>query len=200
MWEATLSRYPLFDESYREHLNSVIYDQFVNREIGAETPEQFFVFLRRRLNRKMPVFNRMYVASMREIDPLATIDMTTEGETTGRVESSGKTDSKTDSVADNKSRSVASNNPQMRLATNGDYASGMSDTYGEATNAAESTAEEVSASESDGHSTSRVKGYTGSPSALIAEHIDSLVNVDELVLESLEPCFMQMWNTSHSYT
>ena len=52
----------------------------------------------------------------------------------------------------------------------------------------------------DEQTTTLVTGRTGSIMALIAEYRDSLVSADRLVLNSLEPLFMQLFSNNDGYT
>lgn len=200
IWETETSRYPIFSEAYREHLNTVILEHYINREIAHENTEQFFLSFRRKMRINMPQFNKMYLAQLKNVDPLLTMDIETDSEAKGLSDSKASSISESESTAENKSRGVTSANPQMRLATNGDYASGMSDSTGEATSLATGNQNDSSVTENESTSKSRVKGFSGAASELIANYIDSLVNVDELIIESLAPCFFGLWNTSHAYT
>lgn len=67
-----LDEYPIFDESYRNSLNEKILEHYWFREIGAETPDRFNFYLRRRMNEIMPYYNQLYISQMIEFDPLAT--------------------------------------------------------------------------------------------------------------------------------
>lgn len=195
-----MAEFPLFSESYREHLVTVIEEHFLNREIGEESPDLFLLSVRRRLRRKMPLLNKMYVQSVRDIDPLITTDMFTESENESDSNSTSTSDGTTETTAENKSRGVASNNPNVRLAAGQDYASSMSDSTGKADSLAEVKQSDTNVSEGSSVSRSTMRGTNGSPADLIARYFDVLVNVDDMVLQELSICFMQMWNTSHSYS
>lgn len=57
-----LSSYPIFDESYRVHLNDKIIDHFYFQEIGFETPAMFARMMKRTMNEVMPKYNALYEA------------------------------------------------------------------------------------------------------------------------------------------
>lgn len=58
-WQKELGEgtYPIWDETMREWLNEQIYLNFQYREIGQETPESFFRWMRIKMNQIMPVLN-----------------------------------------------------------------------------------------------------------------------------------------------
>lgn len=57
-----LRDYPIYEESYRNTLNTKILNHYLMREIGAETPELFKVFLNNTMNEIMPKYNLLYQA------------------------------------------------------------------------------------------------------------------------------------------
>lgn len=145
----------------------------------------------------------------------------------------GSSKGNTTSTADAKSRAVASQLPQTRLAGNEDYATSATDTvsHNEGTGSsstsdrrdgtADSTSHVGVVGSSEGQSSSqdskdgrqetsgesaregsskqRISGYHGHSAALIAAWRETFVNVDMMVIESLEPLFMQIWNTDDEY-
>lgn len=72
--ELGLKDYPIFNEDYRETLNSKIIEHYYFREIGFETIGLFKRFLNRTMNEIMPYYNQLYESQMLKIDPLKTID------------------------------------------------------------------------------------------------------------------------------
>ena len=68
--------FPLFDETYREILESKILNHFYLREIGAETPELFLYYLNRELMDQAPYFNELYNSTLFEFNPLYTVNKT----------------------------------------------------------------------------------------------------------------------------
>lgn len=52
--------YPIFDEDYRNVLETKIIDYYYFREIGLETVGQFKHFLKSKMNRIMPYYNQLY--------------------------------------------------------------------------------------------------------------------------------------------
>ena len=65
-----LSDYPIFDESYRQHLNDKIIRHFYFREIGFETAAQFAFFMRRTMHEVMPYYNQLYESNNLITDPI----------------------------------------------------------------------------------------------------------------------------------
>lgn len=66
-----MSNYPLYDESYRNTLNSKIINHFLYDEIGFETPHLFNHYLKIKLDEIMDKYNLLYKSKLLELDPLS---------------------------------------------------------------------------------------------------------------------------------
>lgn len=188
-----LNGYPIFNEDYRERLNGLIIDRYVNREIGMETVPMFRLSLRRHMNEHMPYFNRMYEADLLNIDPLSTVDMRTVADATADQTGKALSKSATESETGSSTRSVFSELPQTMLAGNEDYATNATDANGKTVVSGAGTDESENETTSKQRSDNRVTGYQGHAAALLADYRDTLTNVDTLLLDNMEPLFMGIW-------
>lgn len=68
----SFGNYPIFDEEYRQALESKIVDHYYFNEIGAETADRFSFYLRRKMREIMPYYNQLYQSTLLEFDPLVT--------------------------------------------------------------------------------------------------------------------------------
>ena len=193
-----LVEYPIFDEAYRVTLNKHIYDQFRHREIGMETASMFELALRRKMNQIMPVYNQHYLISLQAagVDPLQTMSMKNSSATKGNTSSTGESTNKSNSDA--KSRAVASEFPQQRLAGNKDYATNAQDNISDSQ--ANGSGTEKSNLVQDGKTDGTVTGSQGQTSMLLFQHRQTLVNVDLMVLNELEELFMAVWSNGDEFT
>lgn len=66
--------YPIFDENYREVLETKIIKHFYLREIGTETVGVFKFLLNRKMNEIMPLYNQYYESALLEFNPLHDMD------------------------------------------------------------------------------------------------------------------------------
>lgn len=66
--------YPLFDENYRNALNSKILKHFFTREICEETVALWKLRLNNLLNEIMPYYNKLYESNLIKFDPLIDSD------------------------------------------------------------------------------------------------------------------------------
>ena len=67
--------YPIFDENYREHLESKIISHFYTREIGLETVGLFKHHLKNKMREIMPYYNQMYLSEKLKFDPFMNTEM-----------------------------------------------------------------------------------------------------------------------------
>lgn len=77
--------FPIFDEEYREVLETKILRHYYTREIGCETYGLWKLRLQTKLNEIMPYYNKLYESELLKYDPLRDVDMTTQhtGQKTG---------------------------------------------------------------------------------------------------------------------
>ncbi len=74
-----LADYPIFDEAYRDPLNTLIIDHFMMYEIGQETEEQFYFALKSKMWEIMPRMNVLLRSrDGLDYDPLKDHDYTIE--------------------------------------------------------------------------------------------------------------------------
>jgi hypothetical protein len=197
--------YPIFDESYRSVLNARILDHFRFREIGFETPGLFKYWLNVTMREKMPVLNQYYLNARLEFNPLHAVNLTetSKREVTGSSVSDGTSSSNTESNTDTDNRDVRSDTPQGLLsledmedpvnkyATQADIGKTASTSTG--TGATTARSENTLNNVDDYLKTLVGSNGNKSQSELILEHRKTFINVDEMVFQALESCFMQVW-------
>lgn len=133
--------YPIFDEKYREILETKILKRYYTREIGEETVGLWKLRLDTRLNEIMPYYNKLYDAELIKINPLYTTDLkrtkNIEGNTdkNNRVDSEGKTtNDKTENVVGSDKKTgtedtTGSNNGTLYTENNKDNSASSMDIY-----------------------------------------------------------------------
>lgn len=70
--------FPIFDESYRTHLEMMILRRYYTREICTKAVGRWKMFLEQRLNEIMPKYNPMYKAMLADFNPFYDVDYTDE--------------------------------------------------------------------------------------------------------------------------
>lgn len=203
-WRAVgLDSYPIFEESHRAKLNSMICDHFYMREIGAETVALFRLFVRRTMNEIMPYYNELYLAATKLTDPLNEIDMSyTEGwgedstsDSTSNSQSSGNvgTESSSNSIFSDTPMSMVQDDGGTLIengnyATNATYDKSSTDQTSQSSNDVTSNRKDTSAGSRDRTET----GHRTSQAELVSQWRRAILNVDREIVESpeLSECFL----------
>jgi hypothetical protein len=99
--------YPIFDESYRQVLETKILKHYYTREICEESIGLWKLRLDTRMNEIMPYYNQLYKSELLSFNPLYDVDLktvsnkvgntdnTADGTTNGKTTNSGKSESTT---------------------------------------------------------------------------------------------------------
>lgn len=208
--------FPIFDEAYRNVLARKILKHFYTREIGEETVGLWKLRLDTKLNEVMPFFNKLYLSELLEFNPLYTTDLTRKKDNTIDNDSNGTVESENHSTSEssgtgegenhNKSVDKFSETPQGALTNveNGTYLTNARITEDDATSASSTSNSSTTdgsgsvSSESKSFTTEdyleHVVGFDGrSGSKLLKEYRETFLNIDMMVIEELEPLFMQLW-------
>lgn len=212
--------YPIFDTAYKSILETKILKHFYTREISEETFGLWKLRLNTKMNEIMPYFNKFYLSEKMKLEPFKTHDLNRtykkEGDTNDKTTSQGltnslaatNTSSNAQTVTNDEQKNRYSDTPQGGLSdvendryltnatidnrdatvnsTKGDY----SNTNGNVTTQ-ESSNKKIESIEDYIES---VTGFEGiNQSELLMKYRDSFINVDMMVIQSLEPLFFQMW-------
>ena len=114
--------YPIFDDEYKEPLESKILSHFYTREIGSETYGLWHLRLKNKMREIMPYYNKLYESELLQYNPLD--DTNYYEEETGNLSTSGTS-------SDNTSGNVTENTEGSKTGTT----SGQSDMDGTITDA-----------------------------------------------------------------
>lgn len=98
--------FPIFDESYRNVLETKILKHYYTREIGLETVGLWKLKLDTKLNEIMPFYNQLYKSELLEFNPFYDVDLTRDHnlkkeETTKQDATEKGTTEKTGNIDDN---------------------------------------------------------------------------------------------------
>ena len=211
----------IFDESYRPVLEKKILRHFYFREIGFETVGLWKFKLNATLNEIMPKYNKLYRLESYNFNPLWDTDITQNyGGNEWKVRdtdnthqdntSSTQTKAGQDSTRQvNNEWSYYSDTPQgsvsrlddltyLTNATHDTADDTATTTYGHTvtgsgnTNGTDNTDETI-------HTTNdyvkRISGKQGTITygKVVQDYVNSLLNIDAMIIAELEPLFMQLW-------
>lgn len=189
-------KYPIFDEVYREVLESNIINHYYFSEIGFETIAQFKHFLKTRMNIIMPYYNQLY-----ETEKLITKDdyniNLNSVETHNRtVDHTSNESSHSDTTANetNTDKNIFSDTPQAKLQGL-DYATSLNDRDGssEVTSTGDGTTD-VTGKTTE---TTEIKltggGGVRYNSDVLMEWRKTFINIDKMIIGELQDLFMNIY-------
>ena len=184
--------YPIFDENYRPILETKILKHYYTREIGEETVGLWKLRLNTRMNEIMPYYNKLYESELIEFDPMSNFNFNRES--TRNIEGGGENTSESGTTSETTNWDKYNDTPQ------GSVGNLDSDSY--LTNARKITNSNEDATENSATNTysntdeyvERLTGYSGvSPSKMLKEYRDILLNIDVMIIEELKDLFIQLW-------
>lgn len=183
-------------------LNRLIIDHYWHREIGFESEDMFRFYLNKKLREIMPYYNQLLRSETIAFDPFQTQDTSHTTESTEQVadtrhetqESTSNTE--TDSVG----RAVSSQFPQNMLAGNGDYASSGADNNSQVKGSSDTsgTGDTSRQVNTGGTVSMHTTGSQGHTAALLMQYRRSFLNVAMMIVNDLEPLFMQVLDNNDS--
>lgn len=198
-----LDKYPIFDETYRRHLNNKILHHYWMQEIGFETAELFKRYLNDTLNEIMPYYNQLYRSELLEFNPLYNVDKTETGQTilNGNTDTTNSSDDSGHGKVKTDNTNVYSDTPQGQLT--------IGNIKGNVYATTASIDDDQNESWTEGHAstTGNVKtddvtdflrhivGKEGSASysKLLQEYRETFLNIDMMIIRDLRDLFMQIY-------
>ena len=185
--------YPIFDESYREVLETKILKHYYTREIGLETYGLWKLKLDTRLNEIMPYYNQLYKSALLEFNPFYDVDVTR----TRKGKNDGTRDEIGEQIGELRGtvKDAYSDTPQGALTglENGEYMSSAKLSNGENNSSSNSTLKSTSHSTDEYLETVIGKQGTGDYSTLLKKYRETFLNIDMLVINELSDLFMLLW-------
>lgn len=164
--------FPIFDESYRNVLETKILKHYYTREIGLETYGLWKLKLDTKLNEIMPFYNQLYKSALLEFNPLYEIDYSK----TGNRDSSGTRDN-TENNSESYDESIDYNESHEESTTNSNDGTLTKGTTTTTTNYYSDTPQGTISNVIDGtyltNATYNVAGNTGSDNTSNNGSVDS---------------------------
>lgn len=164
--------FPIFDESYRNVLETKILKHYYTREIGLETYGLWKLKLDTKLNEIMPFYNQLYKSALLEFNPLYEVDYSK----TGNRDSSGTRDN-TENNSESYDESIDYNESHDESATNSNDGTLTKGTTTTTTNYYSDTPQGAISNVIDGtyltNATYNVVGNTGSDDTSNSGSVDS---------------------------
>lgn len=164
--------FPIFDENYRNVLETKILKHYYTREIGLETYGLWKLKLDTKLNEIMPFYNQLYKSALLEFNPLYEVDYSK----TGNRDSSGTRDN-TENNSESYDESIDTNESHDDSTTNSNDGTLTKGTTTTTTNYFSDTPQGAISNVIDGtyltNATYNVVGNTGSDNTSNSGSVDS---------------------------
>ena len=176
--------FPIFDEAYRKELCVKILRHYWTREIGQETYGAWKIRLETKLCDIMPYYNQLYKSELLEFNPMFDVDITRSSDRTNTGKVTG-----TD-TGESKTTDLFSDTPQngLRDVESGEYLTSANVNNNDYNN------RNTTNSDTQESFWEKVQGRSSrSGSMALIEFRKTFLNIDMLVIEELEPLFMQLW-------
>lgn len=192
---------PIYSESYRAFLMKKILRHFYMREIGQETVGYWKLMLNNKLMEIMPYYNKLYISAAEEMN----IDWAVEHTLTRNLSvtsSSAVTTSIVASVtasatASTNNLSIYSDTPQGQISnlSNNGYMTNATKDDGGSHSSDSSRSSSSNNTQNRGNNTEieTTSGRNKSASFLLKDWRESFTNIDKMILDELEECFMCIW-------
>lgn len=211
----------IFDENYRVTLETKILRHFYTREIGFETFGLWKLKLNTTLAEIMPKYNKLYALENYKFNPLWDTDITHDyggnefkvrdtdnihqDNSTGNQTKTGQDTVRTqedewDYYSDTPQGSVSrlDNLTYLTNATHDTADNTETTTYGNSTATSGNTNGTDNTDETIRTTRDYVKRISGKQGTItygkvVKDYLESLINIDAMILAELEPLFMQLW-------
>lgn len=177
--------YPIFDEAYRNILQTKILKNYYMREIAHETIGLFKMRLDNQLNISMEYYNQLYESAKISIEPLNDYYIKEElgrnGSQTGTVKDVGSSSSN--------GKEIFYQYPQTQLSGNTDYATTMT-TNEDKIGTTNTNTKDLKTTDN------YIKNILGNKlpqSDLLEKYRKTFINIDEQVINSLDNLFFMLW-------
>lgn len=195
-----LDKYPIFDESYRNTLNSNILNHYYENEIGLETPELFKFYLNQKMNEIMPYYNILYTKQKALLNNIENnVNLTETLERTNNTSTNTTTNSQSNSSGTSNNKNLFLDTPQGNTykgtIDDTDYATNV--TFDRNSNLNEITDESTATGDSD-TTENYIKTIIGNNGGrynidLLKDIQNNLINIDLLIINDLNELFMGLF-------
>ena len=200
-----MTDYPIFDENYRNVLNTKILNHYYEREIGFETAPLFRFYLNNKLNEIMDYYNTLYIKQKSLIENIfdnVNIKESFEGNATNKTDTKSNSNSNSNSNSESNNRELYQLTPQGQIkmqdldsdevyATN--YTKNKNNSNSNIIDESSSTGESSATNTNDYIKT--LVGRNGGKYniELLNDLKNNLLNIDMMVIDELDELFMQIF-------
>lgn len=193
-----MTKYPIFDENYRETLNNNILNHYYENEIGFETAPLFRFYLNQRLNEIMPKYNELYKVQKKLIDDNLLLNNVNITESlTGENETQTSSNSNSTNSGSSNNKNLFQDTPQGQISNidleNQNWATNLTLNN----NTSNNTINDISNSTGSG-TNSYIKTIIGNNGSkfnidILNDIKNNLMNIDLMIIDEIYDLFMQIF-------
>ena len=200
-----MTDYPIFDENYRNVLNTKILNHYYEREIGFETAPLFRFYLNNKLNEIMDYYNTLYIKQKSLIDNIfdnVDIKESFKGNATNKTSTKSNSNSNSNSNSESNNRELYQVTPQGQIKMQDlDSDEVYATNYTKNKNNSNSNIIDESSSTGDSSATNTndyIKTLVGRNGGkynieLLNDLKNNLLNIDLMIINELDELFMQIF-------
>lgn len=188
--------YHFDDKEFKKELEQAVIDYYYFYEI-CDMPDRFKHYFKSRWLRMIGGINELYNTTLIKYDILSNYSLTEALEqiSINTRESNKSTDSTGNTQMSSNSTSKSSDYPQQPLA-GGDYLAEESNTVVDSRSSDSANTKENTTAHDESNMTYRktIEGITGtSYPELIAKHRENIINIKQMVIDEMKPCFILVY-------
>lgn len=187
------NKFAIFDENYRSILCTKILKHYYTREISEETTGLWLLRLNQKMSEIMSYYNELYKAWAIDFNPLHDVDIYTTHDLNKQQNTANEQTANTDT--NGVERVLYSDTPQGSLQNveNESYLTNATKDIndGSSKTTIESAQEYTSTDQYLEHVAGKSAGT--SYSKMLNEYRESLINIDLLIINELNPLFFNLW-------
>lgn len=199
--------YPIFEESYRDILETKILKHYYTREIGEETVGLWKLRLDTRMNEIMPYYNQMYKSTLLSFNPLWDTDLNTASNR--KIDETKVDNTKLTRNEDGTGTTHNLHDEKYWDTPQGNLTGFDNNQYMTDRRSAEDNGSYDNHLDTDSNTDftgqlnnvndfwEHVEGKSGgkSYSQMVLEWRETFINIDMMIIEELKDCFMGLWDS-----
>ena len=201
-----MTSYPIFDENYRETLNTNILHHYYENEIGFETAPLFRFYLNQRLNEIMYKYNELYKAQKKLIDEqliFNNVNLTEnlQGSNTNNTTTTGNSTSQSTNSGTSNNKNLFQDTPQGTISNtdinNQTWATNLTLDNNVTNNSINDTSSNSGTANTNA-TNNYIKTIVGNNGGkfnidILNDIKNNLMNIDLMIIDELYDLFMQIF-------
>lgn len=197
-----MTKYPIFDEKYRNTLNNNILNHYYENEIGFETAPLFRFYLNQKLNEIMPYYNELYKVQKEIINNnllLNNVNITENFERKNNTETMTNSQSNSSNNGTSNNKNLFQDTPQGTISetdiNNQTWATNITLDKNETENTIKDVSDTTGTADTTENYIKTIVGNNGGKFNIdiLNDIKNNLINIDLMIINELYDLFMQIF-------